>query len=131
MKTLLFVYGTLHPEIAPPAMQPLVRQLTRVGEGSMAGALYDLGDFPGAIADSQGTVHGTVYELSDRTLLQKFDEYEGFEKKNPRGSLFLRRRACVQIQGGERVRCWVYLYNQSLGSAAKIDSGVYARPKSV
>ena len=123
----LFAYGTLlHHELAPPAIQALVRQLTRVDRGTIAGALYDLGEYPGAVRDDSGaSVHGIVYALPDRELLEKFDDYEGIDRQHPVDNLFVRRRVMAALENGDRVRCWVYLYNQSLEGKVRIPSGIY------
>jgi gamma-glutamylcyclotransferase (GGCT)/AIG2-like uncharacterized protein YtfP len=81
------------------------------------------------VQNSSARIHGTIYELADRKLLAKFDEYEGFDPAQRGGSLFVRRRVFVQLASGEHRRCWVYLYNRPVEGAPKIVSGIYL-PKS-
>ncbi len=59
----LFVYGTLRPgDVRWSFLEPYV-----VDEGvddTVSGALYDTGlEFPAAIFDEPGTIHGRTYEL--------------------------------------------------------------------
>ena len=47
----LFVYGTLLPGLEPPYLRQLVRSLGDGIEATIAGALLDLGRYPGAILE--------------------------------------------------------------------------------
>src|SRR5438034_9288703 len=119
MNLPLFGYGTLSPDLAPPALQPFVRQLKDVAQASIAGTLYDLGEYPGAVAHTglesigvkSGTIHGKLYELHDPELLLRFDQYEGFEPARPENSLFVRRQVFAWLASGEQLDCWAYFYN--------------------
>ncbi|HET7205770.1 MAG TPA: gamma-glutamylcyclotransferase family protein [Terriglobales bacterium] len=115
----LFSYGTLQPKQAPPEIASTVRQFRAVGRGSVRGRLYDLGEYPGAVLTKRGThVRGYVFELpDDPDVLNRLDEYEGFDQSHPRGSLFVRRKCLVTLEDGSRLRCWIYTYNQPLGPA--------------
>ncbi len=138
----LFVYGTLSPDLAPPALQPFVRQLTEIGKASIAGILYDLGEYPGAVEPTslentyvaggvggnpeEPRVHGTLYELRDPKLLLKFDEYEGIDPARPEDSLFVRRQVFARLAKGEQVYCWAYFYNRPVNAAVAIPGGIYS-----
>lgn len=70
----VFVYGTLR--------RGEVRDITRlqpapafVGRGSVAGALYDLGPYPGLLLGGAGRVTGEIYAISDE-LERLLDEIE-------------------------------------------------------
>lgn len=130
MSEFLFVYGTLRPELAPPRMQPIVRQLRRVGSGWLFGRLHDLGRFPAAVFDPSATtqVHGEVFQLPDTPdLLRTLDAYEEFDPARPADSLFVRRQHPVHLAEGRVVACWVYVYNRSLHGVPPIDDGDYLR----
>jgi len=128
MSEFLFTYGTLQPGHAPAEIAQAVNQLRPVGEGVVNGALYDLGDYPGAILDSASSaISGTVFELADDAdLLRQLDDYEGFDPHAPRKSLFLRQLHPVRLATGQTLNCWVYVYNRKPDSARLVHDGIYA-----
>ena len=114
MSDYLFTYGTLHPGRAPATIAAAVKRLQPAGEGFVRGALYDLGDYPGAILDpsSHQKIDGTVFQLpEDSNLLRQFDHYEGFNPDAPDTCLFLRTRCPVTLASGSTLECWIYVYN--------------------
>jgi gamma-glutamylcyclotransferase (GGCT)/AIG2-like uncharacterized protein YtfP len=126
----LFVYGTLSPRHAPPEIAATVRRLRPVGQASVRGRLYDLGEYPGAILSktSRSVIRGEVFELpGDSQTLSSLDNYEGFEPRKPSSSLFVRRMWPVLMDDGTRLRCWVYVYNGDTRQAQPVRSGRYAR----
>lgn len=128
MKECLFAYGTLLPDRAPAAMADVIQRLERVGRGSMRGWLYDLGEFPGAIVDDKAPreIWGEVFRLpKDDLLLRRLDDYEGFDAADPGGSLFVRRRSSVMLTSGERLNCWVYVYNRTPPAGSLLPGGDY------
>lgn len=133
MPSHLFAYGTLQPGLAPAAapavVATLVTQLRVIGQGTLPGLLYDLGDYPGLLHDptQENRVHGTVYELTGGDpVLHQLDDYEGFYPNAPQ-SLFVRERATVTLADQTELDCWVYLYNHPPGNARLIPSGIYRR----
>jgi gamma-glutamylcyclotransferase (GGCT)/AIG2-like uncharacterized protein YtfP len=114
MSEYLFAYGTLRPGFAPASIAPVVDRLEPVGEGFLWGVLYDLGEYPGLVLESQA-VHralGTVFRLPDEPdFLTIFDDYEGFEPDCPEASLFVRLEAAVEMLDGGQMNCWVYVYS--------------------
>jgi len=128
-KRYLFSYGTLQPRHAPAEIAPTVRRLRRVGKGSVRGRLYDLGDYPGAVLRRNGPqVIGQVFELpDDPEVLTRLDEYEGFDRSRPQGSLFVRKRCLVKLQNGKKLFCWMYAYNRPPGATPPLPSGDYSK----
>ena len=61
----LFVYGTLRRNHAPPELWDLMKSLRWIGKASAQGQLYDLGEYPGAVfnSDSRNKIEGEVYKL--------------------------------------------------------------------
>lgn len=113
----LFVYGTLHPDRAPAEIRDEAKQLVWRSEGSVAGRLQDLGEYPALFPSTAGqTVEGAVFFLpnGDETLLAAFDHYEGFDPASPEMSLFLRELRPVTFPDGHTERHWVYVYNREL-----------------
>lgn len=121
-KRYLFSYGTLQPGRAPAEIAPVVRRLRPVGRGKVRGRLYDLGEYPGAVLSRTGRVIvGQIFEVPDSPdIIEKLDEYEGFDPAHPRASLFVRKRSFVSAGNGKRVLCWIYVYNRNPGDAPPV-----------
>jgi len=116
MAERLFVYGTLHPQHAPNEIADVVRRFKRLGEGTVHGRLYDLGDFPAMVLDqTAGKVNGEVFIIpTDSNALARLDAYEEYHPSDPKQSLFLRQKTTVDLADGTKPECWVYVYNKSL-----------------
>jgi gamma-glutamylcyclotransferase (GGCT)/AIG2-like uncharacterized protein YtfP len=126
MSQYLFAYGTLQPGLAPKSMAHSTSKLRAVGPGFVRGVLYDLGRYPGAIADAgaAGRISGTVMELPDEgEVMRALDEYEGFDPQSPETSEFIRERQEVAMANGGTLMCWFYRYNGPLGEAQIIVNG--------
>ena len=130
MPEFLFAYGTLQEGLAPREVAPLVARMRRVGEGTVAGTLYDLGHYPGAVLDagSAGKIVGTVFETpSDAEWWRALDAYEEFEPELPEASQFIRVRCMVELAEGGTLECWMYMYNRSVRGAAVVESGAWKK----
>lgn len=107
----------------------MTAQFRPYANGWVYGKLYDLGDYPGAVLGHQNSDHkifGTVFQIPDKPeFLQRLDEYEGFNPKEPDASLFVRRRHSVVLPKGKRLRCWLYEYNGQPSLARVVPSGKY------
>jgi gamma-glutamylcyclotransferase (GGCT)/AIG2-like uncharacterized protein YtfP len=91
-----------------------MRDLEFIGEASTQGTMFDLGDYPGAIFDpeSDSEVKGEVYRLPlNSGVLKKLDEYEEFNRRSRRLSLFLREAIVVRTSEGKKLSCWAYRFN--------------------
>ena len=112
---LLFAYGTLRD--AGMRDQVLRGAPSReIGRGSVAGVLYDLGEYPGLVTGDE-RVPGVVIELADDASLARLDEYEDVGS-----GLYVRRRATVRLDDGRDVETWVYLYNRAVDGRRRITS---------
>lgn len=102
-----------------------------VGKGSVAGELFDLGSFPGAIpTDLPARVIGEVYRLPKlKPALKALDEYEGVGPGAVAASLFRRELAEVALENGERLSAWIYWLDHAPRRARRIESGDYAGPR--
>lgn len=100
----------------------LARRATRVGRGTVRGALFDLGRYPGLVA-GRGRVRGEVYRLdrlNEAQLLRTLDREEGYH--------FRRSRSVVTLARGRRVWAWLYRYRGVLPPrAVAIPQGDYRR----
>ncbi len=127
----LFVYGTLrqghalHPHLAKMEAQ-------FVGRGWIGGALYSLGEYPGAIysASARQKVEGEIYDLPRPIQqLRLLDQVEEFDPVRPERSLYLRKRVTVRLEDGRRIRAWAYVLPKRPSNGRKISSGVYAKAR--
>src|ERR1700735_1001057 len=124
MSDYLFAYGTLQPGFAPTKIARIAAKLRPVGEGFLRGALYDLGGYPGAVADpnAKGRILGTVLELpEDEGVLASLDKYEGFNQQSPETSEYVRERQVAELKSGRTVECWFYRYNRKARNTDKVE----------
>jgi gamma-glutamylcyclotransferase (GGCT)/AIG2-like uncharacterized protein YtfP len=130
MSDYLFAYGTLQPGLAPTKIARLAAKLRPVGEGFVRGVLYDLGGYPGAVADpgAKARIAGTVMELpDDEDVLARLDRYEGFDPNAPGTSEYIRERQAVELKTGGTVECWFYRYNREPREAPHVENGAWGR----
>ena len=119
MPAHLFVYGTLHPDLAPQSILATVRKLHLIGAATIRGRKLSLGDqfgrYPGLVIGPAHTeeVSGHVFALpEDATTLAALDHYEDFRPLDLAGSLFAREPHQVMLADGSSILCWVYVYNR-------------------
>jgi gamma-glutamylcyclotransferase (GGCT)/AIG2-like uncharacterized protein YtfP len=122
---LLFVYGTLLNSDNEFAAY-LSSNSTLFSTGRFKGKLYDIGDFPGAIADNTDQyVMGSICKLNHpEQVLKTLDVYEGYGPGQPQPYLFTRELLPIETPNGT-VNCWIYLYNLSVEGRVLISSGNY------
>ena len=96
-----------------------------IGRGTIPGALFDLGPYPGARPDPVQSVHGELYELTDAGGLAALDEFEGYRPAAPDEGPYRRVATDVRLADGGTRRAWVYLYFGPLDHAEPIPSGNY------
>ena len=128
MSEYLFAYGTLQPGLAPAGMAATVARLAPLGEGFVRGVLYDLGHYPAAVLDpsADGKIYGTVFRLpDDPEVLRQLDAYEEYEPDCVEASLFVRVKSLVEMEHGDSLACWIYVYGRDVGSAPVIGSGKF------
>jgi gamma-glutamylcyclotransferase (GGCT)/AIG2-like uncharacterized protein YtfP len=126
VRDLVFFYGTLMAGFDRRRRAGIDDKLTYIGRGSIQGALFDLGLYPGAVPSPDGNVWGEVYEMADTaTVLAALDEIEGYRHDDSDRSLYIRQQAEVLLADGARAPAWVYFYNAPLGRAPRIASGDY------
>jgi gamma-glutamylcyclotransferase (GGCT)/AIG2-like uncharacterized protein YtfP len=125
----LFVYGTLLRDSVPPAIAGLCRRLRRLGDATIAGALYDLGNYPALSLnchkDSSDTIKGELVCVFSPADWLRLDTYEGCDNAQPDRSLYRRIRTTATLARGEKVECWVYVYNRALTNVPRIDQGCW------
>lgn len=113
--TLLFVYGTLMRGFPLHAL--IEGRVDFVGEGEVAGLLFDLGRYPAALRNGAALIRGEVYRLTDSGLLRALDSAEG--------SRYHRGEVGVRMAGGRQITAYIYWYVGPLGRAVLIPGGDY------
>ena len=134
MSQHLFVYGTLLQSEAPKEIASVVKRFRSLGSAHVRGRLYDFGEFPGAVLDpsSRTIIHGELVVLpADGRILQELDRYEEFDPSDPKRSLFVRKKARVQLANGNSREGWIYVYNRPPRKAKLVRGGDYVRSRSV
>ena len=118
---LLFAYGTLR-DARQRALVLNGAPSRALGQGTVAGALYDLGSYPGLLPGAD-RVPGTVIQLAADDALSRLDEFEGVDS-----GLYVRRRATVHLDGGGVVEAWIYLYNRPVTGRPRIRAWTPGKP---
>jgi gamma-glutamylcyclotransferase (GGCT)/AIG2-like uncharacterized protein YtfP len=124
----LFVYGTLLNADNEFAIH-LKNNCSFYANGKFKGRLYDIGEYPGAIADNQyaGYVYGCIFMMDNVVSALKYlDDYEGFGPEQEQPNLFAREIMSVESEKGI-ISCWCYLYNLPVDGLRLIVSGDYMR----
>ena len=125
----VFVYGTLRRGGERHGLLERLGALY-VGRGSVAGELWDLGAFPGAVKPKRAgaRVIGEVYRLRHAArALKKLDEYEGIRPQAPARSLYSREITEVIMEDGARLLAWIYWLNRVPPRLRRIESGDYLK----
>jgi gamma-glutamylcyclotransferase (GGCT)/AIG2-like uncharacterized protein YtfP len=129
----LFVYGTLRSPSNHQMQRYLAQYTTLVGEGTIRGELYDLGNYPGVWIPEGGMdrVMGEVHELNEATateVWQSLDVYEMCGAADPEPHLYRRETVVVSLADGSTTEGVVYVLNVLPMHARKIPSGDYFHP---
>ncbi len=117
----IFVYGLLKPGLAGYLELDLAHRTLIAGPDRLAGTLYDLDDYPGALPGGSGTIHGVLLHPLTSGVLADIDSYELFDPADPDGSEYL--RVCVTTLGG--IDAWTYAYNRSVAGAPALSDGIW------
>ncbi len=115
----LFAYGTLMRGLR---LHRYLGDAAFLGRASLVGRLLELGGYPGWVPDVRGggRVWGELYRLNDPERdLPRLDRLEGYCRDDPR-SPFVRECRPVRLEGGRRVRAWVYRYAGPRGAGCPI-----------
>lgn len=124
----VFVYGTLRPGETAFDELGLADRVDIIGPATVGGHLYDLGDYPAALLEGGGIIHGELLLPRDEAVLAMLDEYELYDPAKPAESEYLRVQAMTQDSD---LSIWIYVYNSSLNCARLIPCGDWrgrARP---
>lgn len=135
MNPYLFVYGSLMNTIQSSIARFLQDNSIFIGEGYVQGYLYDLGHYPGMVADknASGKVVGHIFQLKEpEKVLPVLDEYEAIGEQFSQYEEYVRKEVPVLLSESENVgkeketmQCWAYLYNLPTEHLRSIPSGNY------
>lgn len=118
------VYGSLMRGLGGLERLGIGERMRFVGPCVLEGELFDLGDWPG-MRPGDGRVVGEIHAVLDPEVLPVLDEFEDYDPKNPRESLYLRER--VSLLEPEGATAWTYVYNQIPDASARIPGGDWRR----
>ncbi|HZT48772.1 MAG TPA: gamma-glutamylcyclotransferase family protein [Hyphomicrobiaceae bacterium] len=126
MNPHLFVYGSLLSTAGHPKGARLAAEARLIGPGSIAGTLYRLSWYPGAVESGERgqRVHGEVYALDDpaRSFVW-LDAYEGLPPGKLESEKYVRVERPVQLAAGGETTAWVYLYKGDVRGLPRIPDG--------
>ncbi|MFO0690527.1 MAG: gamma-glutamylcyclotransferase family protein [Myxococcota bacterium] len=101
--------------------------LRRIGACRVAGALFDLGAYPGLCASphADDVVCGELHAVLDPGVFAVLDRFEGFDPADRAGSDYVRERVALLEPRG--VSAWIYVYNRRPDPNRRIGSGDWRR----
>jgi gamma-glutamylcyclotransferase (GGCT)/AIG2-like uncharacterized protein YtfP len=118
----LAVYGSLRAGLALPDQPDAGASLVDRGPCTIAGTLYDLGDYP-ALVPGAGRVVGELYELRDPAVLAVLDRFEEYDVDDHAASMYVRR--AVRLVDPQ-IEAWVYCFNGETGTRRPVPDGDWA-----
>ncbi|WP_064042072.1 gamma-glutamylcyclotransferase family protein [Methylomonas koyamae] len=129
IRDYLFVYGSLRRKPGACSNHPLLAGCEWFGPAALAGRLYRLDGYPGAVDAGRGRIQGEVYRLRNgRRTLAALDLYEECTRRFPQPHEYRRVRRPVRLAGGRVLSAWVYLYNRPTADLSPIAGGDYFSP---
>lgn len=116
MLNQFFVYGTLKSSEGRfktlRRHYDLPKPTSIIKDCSTKGALYHFEEYPGARFDEHGKIIGEIHVFKNPELvLEIFDLIEGYNKANPKTSIFIRTKIPVTTPDRIRTECWAYQVN--------------------
>ncbi|MCF3111007.1 gamma-glutamylcyclotransferase [Niabella sp. CC-SYL272] len=123
----LFVYGSLLSGFKSPAYEYIARYFELLGPATVAGTLYDLGEYPAALPDSSGRkIIGELYKIRHtHQLSYAIAQLDGYEGVNPEaGETADYKRELSQVfHNQEPFEAWVYWFSHNINDRPVIESG--------
>ncbi len=117
------LYGSLMRDEEAEDKPDVSSHVDFVGEATLRGDLYDLGDYPGLVP-GRGSVRAELFKLKDREALAKVDRFERYDAGNREQSLYIRR---LVRMANPQLDAWVYVYNGDVSSAHAVKDGDWRR----
>ena len=123
----LFVYGSLRSGFRNPIYHYLTRYFHLVGDAVAKGKLYDMGDYPAAVATTENKfISGELYAINNPAefswAIEQLDDYEGLNVEPGEKQLY-KREAVMVFVNGKGSEAWVYWFNGDIAQCPEIASG--------
>jgi len=125
--THLFVYGSLLSGFKSHAYEYIKRYFKLLGEATIKGTMYDMGEFPVVVSKDTGRlIKGELYEIENQNefsfAMAQLDDYEGLYPEEGEDVLFRREAVDVNFKG-TILTAWVYWYNGDVNDKRVVESG--------
>jgi len=105
----IFVYGTLLKGLQ---REPALMKSKYLGPAMIQAELFDTGYFPG-VKEGANTIVGELYK-TDAETIDVLDRIEGYDEKNMRDSLFIRKLVKARLfANGRYVTSFCYFFNRA------------------
>jgi len=123
----LFVYGSLRSGFRNPAYQYLSRYFRLLGDATVKGKLYDMGEYAAAVStDEERFIHGELYEVNEPLefdwAISQLDDYEGINVEVGERPLYIRAAVSAYMNGAES-KTWIYWFNGNTDGYPEVMSG--------
>jgi len=107
---MIALYGSLRQD--QPAFDELGlgEHLRWISDCKFNGKMYDLGEYPGVVEDSDSIIHGQLFEVLNPSAIEILDKFERFFANDIDNSLYI--RTCIQLRE-PNTEAWTYYYNTS------------------
>ena len=123
----LFVYGSLRSGFRHPAYEYLARYFHLLGNATVKGKLYDMGEYAAAVAtDEERFIYGELYEINKAIefdwAIAQLDDYEGIDSEPGEQPLYKREVVTAYLNGG-KIEAWIYWFNGETNGYPEVMSG--------
>jgi gamma-glutamylcyclotransferase (GGCT)/AIG2-like uncharacterized protein YtfP len=123
----LFVYGSLRSGFQHAAYQYLSKYFHLIGNATVKGKLYDMGEYPVAIAtENERFIIGELYQINTAEefsyAIGQLDDYEGLFPEEGETTLYKRETVTVYCNN-QQSTAWIYWFNGSIDNLPEIASG--------
>ncbi len=130
---LLFVYGTLMSRFHNVHAIALRQAATLAGAATYRGKMYRVTGPRGALVypvvtpsdDDTDVVHGELYRLKDRRVLQRLDAYEGCAAESSLPHEYRREIARITLADGATTEAMLYVFQGDVTTLSRIADGVF------
>ena len=127
----LFVYGTLLSGFHNAHAVGLRHAATLIGSATYRGKMFRVSGprgvlvYPVVVASDDPTdvVHGELYRVNDRSVLDRLDAYEGCAADSPRPHEYRRKVAEVMLEDGVTAQAMLYVFQGNAGTLPRIGDG--------
>jgi gamma-glutamylcyclotransferase (GGCT)/AIG2-like uncharacterized protein YtfP len=128
MLTRVFVYGTLK-QGGELDRKDFAKRRVSVKNAKIQGSLYNISWFPGIKLGGKNVVHGEVHEFKKEDMgfiIRSMDRIEGYDlERREEDNLYVRRIVVAKTKDGEKLKAYVYEFNNAPPEKRLVKSGVW------